>query len=175
MVNQMAIRKSYFYWLKNLVDHKGSDREDLISWLHEKNFRWFLPNDDNREKDGIDLREEFSRMSNRREFNQYLNGPCTMLEMLIALAKRLNYTLYDPLYGDELDRWFWSMVENLGLSFDLRGEGLRKNEMILDRLLDRTYLYNGRGGLFPLMSSRGDQRTVEIWYQMQYWIKENGF
>lgn len=175
MVNQLAIRKAYYYWLFNLVNEKRSDHSALISWLYEKEFKWFVPNDDNRSKDGISLREEFANKSNRSEFSQYLNGPCTMLEMLIALAERMDYTLFDPRYGNELNRWFWVLIDNLNLSLVLDSEGLKRNEMILNRLLNRTYLPNGNGGLFPLKNPREDQRVVEIWYQMQFWISENGF
>ena len=40
-------------------------------------------------------------------------------------------------------------------------------------LLERRYLEDGDGGLFPLKCPRKDQRRVEIWYQMSAWVIEN--
>ncbi len=60
-------------------------------------------------------------------------------------------------------------------------------DMILDRMVERTYKRNGEGGLFPLRGPKccgdvlieegvyplRDQRGVEIWYQMCDWMLEN--
>jgi hypothetical protein len=47
-----------------------------------------------------------------------------------------------------------------------------KIEETLDRVIWRTYNFNGRGGIFPLRRPRQDQRDVELWYQLNAYIIE---
>ena len=70
------------------------------------------------------------------------------------------------------------MIHNLGLDiFD--DENYTDNGgnaaifEIVASWLDRTYSYDGEGGLFPLRNPDYDQRDAEIWYQMQAYLEEN--
>jgi len=36
--------------------------------------------------------------------------------------------------------------------------------------MDREYSYNGEGGLFAVQHPRRDMRTVELWWQMCWYI-----
>ena len=38
---------------------------------------------------------------------------------------------------------------------------------------ERSYAFDGYGGLFPLRKPHQDQRNIEIWYQMQAYLMEN--
>ena len=46
-------------------------------------------------------------------------------------------------------------------------------EDIVQKFLDRKYSRNGDGGLFTVNRSRYDLRSVEIWYQMCWYLDEN--
>jgi len=159
-----ANQNPYLDWLRERVRERSHRRKygDLCAWLHEQDFYGILPNDDNRCSDGEKLRDRFGIQ---------LNKPCSMLEMLVGLAERMDYILFNG-YDDRTDKWFWLFVENLGLDPVLTDENDR-NYAIVKRFLERKYMANGFGGLFPLRHKNRDQRQVEIWYQMMAYIEEH--
>lgn len=138
----------------------------LIETLSYIPFEWSVPNDDNRIEDGLEIRWE------------YFNGPdspdapCSMLEMLVGLARRCSFETDDP-----TDLWFWHFVGNLGLLHatdeDFDDDIRQEIQDACNRLMYRTYARDGsEGGLFPLTVGRGDQRRIELWYQMSSYILE---
>lgn len=165
----------YFEWL---YSQTGSVRQrnsahthwDLLRLLFEKEFIWFIPNDDNRAEDGIELRYEFLRELNCGAPNHWLGMGCSMLELLIGLSRRLAFE------ADRTPRlWFWELIDNLGFR-DYNDATRFPSEVVnevLDRVIWRTYHYDGRGGLFPLHNPRGDQRDIELWYQLSAYVVEN--
>jgi hypothetical protein len=98
-----------------------------------------------------------------------LDAPCSVLEMLIALATRFAYLTFDPINGSEPKKVesFWELINNLKLS-----SFHTKNVGIINDFLERQYSSDGYGGLFPLEFPKEDQRHVEIWYQMMAYINE---
>lgn len=173
-----ARRQDYFEWLCDMVhlrDHNGKGYMILAKDLHKFIFNPILPMDENRADDGRELREEYARI-----YCTYAdNGPCTMLELLIGVAKRMDFELCDPYDSDSrVDIYFWELIENLGIHecsddtyFDF--DGWYEFKDVLNTLNGRTYKRNGKGGLFPLRYPKGDQRKVEIWYQMHAYLDEN--
>lgn len=171
---------TYFHWLYSLIKPEIDD--DFLHWLlikhlYKRTFYWSVPNDDNRAADGKKLRDMY-----RDEEDDYCRGipfgECNILEMIIGLSIRCNDMMFEPDEGNMISKWFWEMINNLGLMdftddayFDLGGS--REVDKIIDRLLDRTYRRNGKGGLFPLQNPKKDQRKVELWYQMSTYLLEN--
>jgi hypothetical protein len=151
----------------------------LVKCLHQKAFSWIIPNDDNRAMDGIKLREEYLNRNGGTAVGFVKRDPCSIFEMLIALARRMDFELGDP--NDPKDRtykYFWILIENLGLNEytdDNYAEAKYEFNLdnIIDTFLDRTYFGNGVGGLFPLKYPHEDQRDIEIWYQMNAYLDEN--
>ena len=146
--------------------------EQILHQLHNMPFFSLVPNDDNRAMDGLQLRALYEEAESCEiEFD---NGhPCTLFEMLIALAERMSYIIYNPKFEeDEYDTasCFWLLIRNL----DLKVESGR-NTLKLTDLLERKYSPNGSGGLFPLKNPVVDQRGVEIWYQMMAYIEQEEF
>jgi hypothetical protein len=47
-------------------------------------------------------------------------------------------------------------------------------EDILDIFVERKYDPNGYGGLFPLRCPKHDQREIEIWYQFNEYLEDQG-
>lgn len=161
-------RDEYFHELCDLVLAKDSDvsYEMLMRILFEREFRWTNDLDANRARDGLDVRAIYL---------DHDHSPCSWLEMLIGLAQRMSF-----IQGGEVSYWFWELIQNLGLdrmrdSKLRRGYGrqsyLVKNK--LQRIEDRTFDFDGSGGIFPLQHPKEDQRNVEIWYQMHAWLEEN--
>lgn len=170
-----VIRNAYFEWLCSYVDgvrsYPGISFRKLLTFLHEVEFEYTIAMDENRASDGETLRYRFSRHATGIE-EQYLDGPCTVLEMMIALAIRMEEDIMDdPLMGDRTAQWFWKMIVSLGLNgmTDLyfnRAEA----ENIIGRFLTRNYSPNGKGGLFTIRNCNIDLREVEIWIQMCWYI-----
>ena len=165
---------SYFDWLVSFVapDFVASDSyQNVLYALYKKDFRWFVHNDDNRAEDGLDLRLRFE--DDTSETCDKV-GPCSVLEMMIALAIRCeNELMYDPEEGDRTDQWFWTMMDNLKLNY-LTDDvfNLRDFDQIVDRFLDRTYEPDGYGGPFYIHNFRGDMRKIELWYQLNFYLEE---
>ena len=68
------------------------------------------------------------------------------------------------------------MVDNLDLT-DMNNEYFFNAQHFVDetieRMMYRTYDYDGRGGLFPLRQPKKDQRKEQLWDQMNDYILEN--
>ena len=157
----------YFEWLVSQIQITGNRTYNyLFERMHDLEFVWTVPNDDNRIQDGLDLRHEFLDGSRRR---LRLDG-ASILEVLIALSRRLEFTA-----GGDARVWAWRLLKNLRLSKmsdPLTEEDADQIDEILDALVWRTYQSNGEGGFFPMKNSLEDQRHVEIWYQMNAYVME---
>ena len=172
------LNSRYFDWMCQLVcDNEHTDglsRQKLLTRLHNTAFTYILDMDANRAEDGADLRFKFGYESKlkRSTVERYLNdSPCSVLEMMIALAIHEENIMSNPETGDRTGRWFWNMVDNLGLG-DMNDENFNpeKVDKIIDRFLKREYEKDGKGGLFSVGNARFDLRTVEIWYQAMWYL-----
>ncbi len=105
--------------------------------------------------------------------SKYLDcRPCSVLEMMIALAIRLEeHIMDDPEVGNRTGQWFWNMIVNLGLGSmnDSRFNKLYVQN-IIHKFLEREYQPNGKGGLFTIEDCRYDLREIEIWYQACWYL-----
>lgn len=161
----------YFEWMLRKVgmDEQGKGYRKLLAHLHGTEFRYSIPTDENRAGDGVDLRYRFLLECGHE---QESDEPCSVLEMMVALAIRCEeHIMHDPAIGSRTSQWFWGMIANLGLdSMSDDGYDERFVDERLSMLLDRTYKRNGEGGLFTVKDCRFDLRKVEIWYQMCWYL-----
>lgn len=169
------IENEYFRWLSDLVCKKRYAKDisykKLLTHLHNTSFRYSIRRDRNRAEDGIDLRYRFDHGA-----DLYLTGPCSVLEMMVALAVRCEETIMDdPAIGDRTAQWFWGMIANLGLGHmtDDRYDERYVDEVI-ERFLNRDYAPDGKGGLFRVRNCDQDLRDVEIWYQLCWYLNTIG-
>lgn len=162
----------YLTHLYSLVETEGRPPQwRLMQHLYSVEFYHFIPNDDNRAADGMDLRKEFIRVMNVSAPSEWMTLGCSVLEMLIALARRLQYQYVEHYtVGD----CFWMLLDNLGLSESWDDDPIDSDtiQQTLDRLIGREYETNGEGGLFPLHNPSRDQRSVELIYQMYAYVLE---
>ena len=170
------INNEYFEWLCELLDSNRFSKQvsyrKLLVHLHNIEFTWFIPHDDNRADDGIQLRRKFSLARNDMSLQRYINGPCSVLEMMAAVAIRCEETIMDDIsFGDRTGYWFWGMVHNLGLS-PMRDSDFDRQyvDEVVARLLNREYEPDGKGGLFTVKHCPHDMRTVEIWCQLSWYL-----
>lgn len=173
--------EEYLRWLGGLVCPPGiqDQYKSLFCDLTERSFTSTVFHDENREIDGIRMRDKFAEEyldGNLDFWIGYLPEECLILEMLVSLAYRMEWDfLHDDEEGDRTWKWFWELLWNLGINDqdDLNYDEAYVN-MRLNILVDRTYGSNGVGGPFPLRHPPGgcDLRNVEIWYQMNWYISE---
>lgn len=175
-MRQDRIINEYFEWLFDLVCSKRFAKaisyRKLLSYLHSITFNYSIPNDVNRADDGIDLRYRFALMHDYLDVPECLDGPCSVFEMMVALAIRCEESIMDdPNIGDRTGQWFWEMIKNLGLK-PMSDDRFDKDvvDNIIDRFLNREYEPDGRGGLFRIRQCKYDLRTVEIWYQLCWYL-----
>jgi hypothetical protein len=92
--------------------------------------------------------------------------------MMVALAVRCEETIMDDaLMGNRTGQWFWGMIHNLGLSRMTDPEFDRRFvDDVIARFLNREYEPNGKGGLFTVKHCDRDLRTVEIWWQLSWYL-----
>ena len=107
---------------------------------------------------------------------EYLSGPCSVLEMMVALALHCEQHIMDnPAFGDRTQQWFWGMIVSLGLGAMQDGKYDRRVvDVAMARLLDRKYEPNGKGGLFTIRDCKKDLRRVEIFHQLCWYLDSIG-
>lgn len=179
MRNDEKVRKEYFEWMYDLVcDGRFADSityRRLFELLHNTEFVYFIPHDENRAEDGISLRYHYCVSHECEDLEWYLDGPCSILEMMIALAIREEHIMSDPDKGDRTAQWFWSMISSLGLSgmTDYNFDEEFVNDSVA-KFLNREYKPNGKGSLFTVKKWKRDARTAEIWHQLLAYLNTLG-
>lgn len=161
----------YYQWLIEKINCPlAEDHTLLLNELHDIPFRWSVEHDENRARDGLDLRYIYME---EKGYPVDESISCSVLEMLIALAERFSKDVVGERYINTKE-WFWIMMDNLDL---LRCTDERFSEDYVRQqisiFLDRKYTRHGNGGMFPLNDVKGDQRKMEIWYQISQWFYEN--
>lgn len=194
----------YFNWLCVIVHADNyADKKwyILAKTLHDIEFYWTVPNDENRATDGIKMREVWlSTLKSEAEDLgvvvdlplDALNGPCTMFEMMVGLSSRIESDIMQrDDAGNRTSMWFWFMFHNLVSWYrddnqwwyrELHDDSITPygrdviKEMVR-KCLDREYKPNGSDGcLFPVVTNAGDivdRKDIELWYQAQDWVREN--
>ena len=182
-MDEATIKKEYFEWLCSLVK---AEKEYSMLWqkLHDMDFVWIVDRDENRASDGKYLRYIFtieaydSKDADIEEIEQILSGPCSVMEFLVGLARRIEDDIMESVdLENRTYKWFHEMVDNLGLlKYDNKHYSDGEIDAIVHRFMSRKYSKNGRGNIFwvghfsgPLLSQ------VEIWNQMQaYFLEKYG-
>ena len=167
----------YFEWLYNMVCERRYSKEisfrKLLMHLHKTEFIYVIPMDENRAADGVYLRYRFAyNHSSPALIESYLDGPCSVLEMMVALALRCEeWIMDDPKMGDRTAQWFWNMIVNLGLG-SMVDEYYEQDYIddILQRFMYRDYESDGKGGLFTVRGLNQDMRDMEIIHQLYAYI-----
>ena len=147
----------------------------LMRALYSTEFVWLIPNDDNRLEDGRDLRKEFIEEQHMDSVeDDWMTIGCSLLEMLLALSRRLVYESDD---GSDIPDWFWHLMNNLNLG-NFNDNHFQTDQQLeyvkhkLEAVVWRNYRKDGFGGLFPLRDPQEDQRRVELWYQLSNYLLE---
>lgn len=172
--NSVNLPEDYIRWLEpQLRDEHGNPEktyQDLIGIMFEKEFGWVIPMDQNRLVDGMDLRVEFAHEVHIHPSAMEPLGPCSFLEVLIGLSRRMAFVA-----GGLAPGWAWQLLSNLELhrfSDPITRTKHRKVQEIMDTVISRRFAPDGTGGFFPLAWADGDQTQVELWYQLNAYVEE---
>ena len=166
------IINEYFEWLCGLVcNYRHSNHisyDKLLMRLHDTEFIYLIPMDEDRARDGANLRWRFSWEHGMDAVPKCLDGPCSVFEMMVALSVYCEENIMDdPNIGNRTGQWFWGMVVNLGLGSMTDSHFDRKRvDDTIDRFLHREYERTGRGGLFRVNNCDRDMRDLDIWHQL---------
>lgn len=169
------VEKEYFEWMYEMVCRErfseNNSYDKLLHFLHTKDFRYKILKDSNRAEDGIKLRYRFSQEFGMGDISDLICRPCSVLEMMIALAIRCEEIMDDPSIGDRTGQWFWKMVVNMGLGsmIDYNFDESYTNETV-ERFLNRDFEPDGRGGLFRINHCKYDLRKFELWICMLWYL-----
>ena len=181
MTRNNNVRDEYLDWMYNIVCDDRYSRNIsyrlLFEHLNETEFTYILPMDANRWEDGVNLRYRFGDECgyDNRFIASYLDTkPCSVLEMMIALAVRCEVHIMDNQdLGNRVGQWFWEMIVSLKLGhMNDQNYDPRYVDEVLDILLSRSYAPNGEGGLFTVKNPQNDMRKIDIWYQMHSYLNE---
>lgn len=176
---QDDLKIEYFEWLYGLVygdnTYSRLSYRKLLLALHDIEFIYLIEYDRDRALDGIEMRYRFG----------YENGyskdiienvldvhPCTVLEMMVALAFRgEEQIMCDESYGDRTGQWFWNMIVSLELG-SMHDNNFNNGYVyyVINRFLHRDYSHDGEGGLFTIKNCKYDLRSTDIWVQFMWYL-----
>lgn len=176
----------YLKWLMaqcQLASDGSEGYSRLCGVMHSVCFLSLIEFDENRSEDGKDLRYEWAETTGGdiSRLNDSLSPyTCTMLELVLVLARRMAYEMLDSEYEAGIGKWVMEMLGNAGLAtfrndyFETEREySENRIRCVLNDIICRRYLPNGEGGFFPLERSPKDQRTTELLTQMNNYLAEN--
>lgn len=165
--------QAYIGWLAQQIEpNRQRNFDELLRIMHAKEFIYVMAHDDSRMQDARDVRSDcFREFQVKPYVSTDILGPISVLEILIALSRRMGFMTSDP-----PGEWAWILLQNLELhkySGRISRRWAEEINDILERLIWRQYTPDGQGGFFPLAWPEEDQREVELWYQMAAYLAEN--
>lgn len=176
LVNK-SLLDDYFEWLCQKLEpaFKWRNYSKLLRRLLEIDFVWTLDMDKNRALKGVYLRDAYGVDNSFSEVfitNEIDISPCSVLEMMIALAKDCeDQIMWDEDIGDRTGVWFYHMIRNLGLlTMDDKHYNRKFIDVTIRRMMYRTYAPNGKGSMFYTVRPDVNMQEIDIWYQMMYWL-----
>ena len=168
----------YTMWLSQRVaTAKSPDYVFLLTELNKIEYYFIEPTDKNRVAYALDLRREFAQLEGSNVVYDVMPGSCTALELLVYMAEAADFTLHDDRMGPRPEQFFWTFIDNLGLSYLTNSNwSFEASNFIfstINKWFDRRYNPNGHGSPWPILNTRVDLTSVPMWDQMQWWLAEN--
>lgn len=166
--------REYRDWLIhrfNIVE----DYTYLLRELFNIEFYSLVAYDEDRGKDGLELRNEWADLvgySGSLDF-----GAANVLEVIIGVAKRIEFHLFGTQYYDDWDevRIFWELIDNLGLinmHGDLSRYSFDEIRDIVTLFLNRKYKRHKKCNIFDIEDDSKNLNKLNIWTQMGLYIRE---
>ena len=175
------LERNYYEWLCHQIcttlecTRKACEYSKLLYFLYSTPFDYTIEMDFYRAQSGINLRYDFGKEKHvsAEDISGYLTDKsCSVLEMIIALCKRIDYILMDSDKGDTTGTWFWTIIGNLMLD-KYPDHDFKPDDVIVRNLLNRDYTKDGVGSMFPMPGCRHNLREVDIWYQAMWYVTDS--
>lgn len=166
-----SIGERYFRWICNSVCADESYLRVLYG-LHCVKCSVRVARDMNRLEDGENMRYRFASLNDipYPEIAATIDrDQCSALEMMAALSLRAGEHVFGyPLEKDGAVWMFWEMFRSLGLT-----ENSTDISLAIDRVMERRFDADGKGGLFYIPGIETDMRGLELWAQALAFISVN--
>jgi hypothetical protein len=165
---------AYRDWLIDKVN-SVEDYTYLLRELFGIKFYSIIKYDEDRGMDGMLLRDEWADLVGYEGSLDF--GVANVLEVLVGIARRIEFQLFGTQYIDEWDdvRIFWELIRNLGFeemfgtlsryTFDTIGENVT-------HFLDRDYFCHRNCNIFMYDDVPKDLQKLNIWSQMGIYVRE---
>lgn len=151
------MKTGYYKWLVGKADIP-SEYSVLAKYLFETKYVWTNPMDANLAEDGKSLRLHYFNETGER---LDVFKDCTVLEMIVALAERIETDIVGIPGDMHPEKWIKIMLVNLGLSD------------MTNRRFDFDYanscLANGYSQMFPI---EGKHRNIPLWDQTAEYLDQ---
>lgn len=171
----------YFDWLTNKIFRTQEDKalyNSLSMVLFTTKFVYILPMDENRNIDGVSLREEYFSETGRSVEYELMNGRASVLEVLVTLARYCDRVMCIS-FDDFTWYWYSLMLKNLKIDkftdWKITNDPYSLNEIAarLNIFLMRLYERDGDGGnIFIVKNPPEDMRIIDIATQMGWYLRE---
>lgn len=172
----------YYAYLISLIEPpptkytKLRQRGLLMYELFRREFAWLdtYPLEENRAKDGTAIRDHFLKTYDETP-DKIPQGPCRVLEMLIAFAVRIDTITHDYTIGHRPWEFLEMFLINLGFDelTDTEIQPIRDAGYINDRLeiwMSHNITPDGQGGLFRFLRPVHAINSLTNWDQMNRWV-----
>lgn len=168
------IEKIYFKWLVGFIGY-DSNYSMVLEDLFNKEFIWLIDYDENLAENGKSLRDDFyySSDTNQKLVEMYgdIEGPCSVLEMMVKLAIDCEETIMTDGEHDNTPKWFWIMMDNLGLNdYDNSSYNEEKVDEIVEIFMSRRYDNYGNGNIFRFKNRVTGLKNMDIWIQLNQFL-----
>lgn len=166
-----ATDREYRKWLLRRVGFRRKGYDRLMDQLLKMPYYWDskFPRDEDRALDGLMLREEYFD----DEPPLMLFPDCSVLEMLVAFAIRIDNEWTGDPEEPHPEEIFWEMICNLSLE---KQDNFRFDHNIVERFVEiwlrRFYDFEGNRSIFPVEKCEKDHRKISIWSQMLDYISQ---
>ena len=157
---RVKARRVYLRYLMDLVELKPR-YTDLCDTLLAIEFEPIIGNDSDRCVDGLDIRREYEGGDYTSELND--DSPCSMMEMLVALAIRTAKLMDDGDGTESPGYYFMIFLENLGLD---NVRNMATIQRTCDEFMDP---------FIPEVDIVRVNHPPKRWSKMEIWKKVNWF
>ena len=169
---------AYVRWLAKYVGGLNSRELLMLTLLNMEFYSDIHDFDKNRMSDAMKLRRSYMEETHLED-EEFYEIPPSVLEVLIALAYRIENDILSESDGITAEDMFNMFLENMGIDFIFDWEWDDDKEVYIQlqacRFMDRLYNADGSdGGIFVLKhpDKNVDLRTKDIWMQAQHWLRE---
>ena len=167
--------RDYRDWLIDLVNDRGVDYVPLLRELYNIEFYSLINYDEDRGQDGLMLREEWADLTRFKGSLDF--GVANVLEVLIGIARRMEFQLFGTKYCDEWDyvNIFWDLIRNLGLDGvfgDISRDTFDEIRQNVTHFLNREYFRHKNCNIFDFEFVPKNLQKLNIWSQMAIYMRQ---